>query len=97
MSKQKRGSSVDKGREKRKQRKKEGKRTRGGKKRNQIEREREKNKKKKRFSRHSDCQSSTVREEKSIHTSRATCGYQNLGVFSNSTRLGIFVLGLFLA
>ena len=30
--------------------------------------------------------SSTVREEKLIHTSRATRGYQNLGVSSNSTR-----------
>ena len=43
-------------------------------------------KKKRSFSRHSDYRSSTVREEKSIHKSRATCGYQNLGVSSNSTR-----------
>ena len=29
---------------------------------------------------------SMVREEKSIHATEATCGYQNLGVSSNSTR-----------
>ena len=41
MSKQKRGSSVDKGGEKKKE-KKEGKQTGGGKKRNRVERERNK-------------------------------------------------------
>ena len=55
------------------------------------ERERERDKgeretKKKRFSRHSEGRSPTVREEKLIHTSRAKRGYQNLGVSSNSTR-----------
>ena len=39
-----------------------------------------------RFSRRFNGWSSMVREEKSIHTSRATRGYQNLGVSSNSTR-----------
>ena len=38
------------------------------------------------FSRRSDSRSSTIREEKSINASRATRGYQNLGVSSNSTR-----------
>ena len=32
------------------------------------------------------CQFSSEREEKLIHASQATCGYQNLGVSSNSTR-----------
>ena len=34
---------------------------------------------------------------KLIHAMRATCKYQNLGVSSNSTRKGIFLLVLFLA
>ena len=38
------------------------------------------------FTRRSDSQSSMIREEKSIHASRATSGYQNLGVSSNSMR-----------
>ena len=51
------------------------------------EREKENERKEKgRFSRRSDCQSSTVREEKSIHASQATRGYQNLRVSSNSVR-----------
>ena len=53
----------------------------------QTEIERESGKKKKlRFSRCSDDRSSTIREEKSIYASRATRGYQNLRVSSNSTR-----------
>ena len=88
MSKQKGGSLVDKGREK-KRRKKEGKQTGGGKKRNLIERERERNGREKQkggFSRHSDGRSSTVQEENLIHASRATRGYQNFGVLSNFKR-----------
>ena len=43
-------------------------------------------KKKKSFSRCFDGRSLMVREEKSIHASRATHGYQNLEVSSNSTK-----------
>ena len=39
-----------------------------------------------RFSQCFDGRISTVRELKSIHTTRATHGYQNLGVSSNSKR-----------
>ena len=53
--------------------------------RKRIERERN-GEKKKRFSRHSDGRISTVQELNSIHTTRATRGYQNLGVLSNSKR-----------
>ena len=34
---------------------------------------------------------------KSVHATRATRGYQNLGVSSSSTRWGIFLLRFFLA
>ena len=48
-------------------------------------RERKKGKKgKEKFSRLSDGRSSMVRELKSVHVKRATHGYQNLGVLSNS-------------
>ena len=50
------------------------------------ERERERRDKKGRFSRRFDGRSLTVQEEKSIYASRATRGYQNLGVSSRSTR-----------
>ena len=74
------------------ERKGENKRKRGreankGERRNRIERERERIKKQKKgFSRLFDGQNSTVREEKLIHSSRTTRGYQNLGVSSNSAR-----------
>ena len=38
-----------------------------------------------------------IRPTKFIHASRAMCGYQNLGVLSNSRRYRFFLLGLFLA
>ena len=82
MSKQIGGSLVDKERGK-KIRKKEGKQTRGGKKNNRIERERER---KCRFSWRSDGRISMVQELKLVNARRATCGYQNLGVSSNSKR-----------
>ena len=40
--------------------------------------------------RRSDGQNWSDQETKLIHASRATRGYQNLGVSSNSTRYGIF-------
>ena len=50
-------------------------------------RERKKGKKGKgKFSRHSNGRSSTVRELKLVHVMRATRGYQNRGVLSNSKR-----------
>ena len=52
-------------------------------KKNRIEKESEKQKE--RFSQRFDCWSSMVREEKSIHASRATRECQNLGFLSNST------------
>ena len=44
----------------------------------------------------SDRKFSSGLKAKLIHVARATLGYQNLGVFSNSTRYGIFLLVLFL-
>ena len=51
-----------------------------------VERERKGKKGKGKFSRRSNSRSSTVRELKSVHATRAMCGYQNLGVSSNSKR-----------
>ena len=79
------GNSVDKKGERRKEKKKR-------KKNRQRERGRKGEKRKGEFSRHSNGRSLTVREEKSIHASKATRGYQNLGVLSNSTRYEIFIL-----
>ena len=77
--KKKKGVRVDKKKRKKgkKRKKEEGERTNG---------EREKEKKKGRFSQSFDGRNWTVREEKLIHASRATRGYQNLGVSSSSTR-----------
>ena len=82
MSKQIGGSLVDKERGN-KNKEKEGKQTRGGKKNNRIEIERER---KWRFSWRSDGRISMVQELKLVNATRATCGYQNLGVSSNSKR-----------
>ena len=88
MSKQKVGSSVDK----RKKKKRKAKRKKGRKigqrregKKLEI-RGRKGEKRKGRFSRRFDGRISTVRELKSIHGTRATRGYHNLGVSSNSKR-----------
>ena len=65
-----------------------GKKKENGKEMREIEQRegRRERKKKKSFSRRSDGRSSMVREEKSIHALRATRGYQNLRVSSDSTR-----------
>ena len=79
-SKQKKEVRVDKGEKKRRKEKK---------KRNRTERKEKRKKREKRkmsFFRHSDGRISTVRDLKSIHTTRAMRGYQNLGVSSNFTR-----------
>ena len=51
-----------------------------------IEKGRKGKKRKGGFSRRSDGRIPTVRELKSVHTTRVTCGYQNLRVLSNSKR-----------
>ena len=78
-------SSVDKKRSKK-----------GEKKKRKTDRERGRGEReKKRFSQRFDDWSSTVREEKLIRASQATCGYQNLEVSSNSMRWRIFLHGIF--
>ena len=60
--------------------------------RKRIERGRKGEKRKGGFSRRSNGRIPTVQELKSVHTTRATRGYQNLGVSSNSKRYEIFLL-----
>ena len=81
-------NSVDKGEKKKKPNKRRRKemRKKRREKNGQRDRGRKGEKRKGDFSRYFDSQSSMLREEKSIHASRATRGYQKLGVSSNSTR-----------
>ena len=67
--------------------KKGGEAKRRGRERKPIEREKKEGRKENGvFSRRSNGRTSTVQELKSIHVTRATREYQNLGVSSNSKR-----------
>ena len=77
---------MEEGEKEKKKGKRERKQTREKKKKSNREREKVERNKGGRFSRYSDGRSSTVREEKSIHSTRATREYQNLRVSSNSVR-----------
>ena len=74
------------GEKEKKKGKREGKQTREKKKKSDREREKGERNKGGRFSLHSDGRSSMVREEKSIHATRATREYQNLRVLSKFVR-----------